>query len=122
MNEDMNAWGYPRVVSREVAIQLFQEAQASARDPTRTECALDRGLGHDDRLIPSFVLLTEQDLIDFGVLRSAAGQEGIEILLSGSEWPDKGIWLVVRAQGNHCSSWALAPAIAIEQFQDGRES
>lgn len=112
---EMNTWGYPRVISRDVAIQLLRETQVSARGLQSTSCSISRDFSHDIDLVPVFLQLNENDIVDFGKLRSAVSHDEIEILLSGPEWPDRGIWLVVRIHDNHCLSWTLAPAIEIER-------
>jgi hypothetical protein len=113
-NDQINMWGYPRLISREEASALLSVVQVSIQRAAKSGCQPAREFDRDADLVPILLSATSADIVDFGQFPRARYAQAIEIILKGSNWPETGLSLVVFLDDKKCAAYAMSEARLVE--------
>lgn len=109
-DDQVNIWGYPRLMSRTEAATLLSTVQLSIRGSGEADCLPARPFDRDNELASMLLTAKESDIVDYGQFPRARYAQAIEIIMKGPDWPGKGISLVVYLQDKKCAAYALSTA------------
>jgi hypothetical protein len=106
----INIWGYPRLISREEAAALLSVVQLSIQQDGKADCKPAREFDRDDELASMLLAATSADIVDYGQFPRARYAQAVEMIMKGPDWPETGVSLVVYLQDKKCAAYALSIA------------
>lgn len=116
-HEELNIWGYPRIVSRTEAEFLLRSVIDAARSPDRTSCRPESDFDRSGRLVPELLARKTEDIVDYGQF-PGENRSVIELILKTPRWPERGLSVTVHVQNKQCVTYALSTTRSVEQISN----